>query len=100
MTTYKDWLDEEGEFYKNPSGVVGFSYGRLISASSIGSCHDDLTELFNKNDISFAIGAEYFSTEHLNFGVRWSRSINLLYNRKKGRGYQTVLKIRCRVFFP
>ena len=83
MATFKDWLDEEGDFYKiQVSG--GFSYGRLLEASAEGSCHDDLTDLFNKNDISFAIGVEYFSNEHLTFGVRWSRSINLLYNRKEG----------------
>jgi hypothetical protein len=83
MVTFKDWLDEEDDFYKiQVSG--GFSYGRLLSASSIGSCHDGLTDLFNKNDISFTIGAEFFGNEHLTFGVRWSRSINLLYNRKKG----------------
>ena len=83
MATIKDWFHEEDDYYRiQVSG--GFSYGRLISASAIGSCHDDLTDLFNKNDISFTLGAEYFSSKHLSFGMRWSRSINLLYNRKNG----------------
>ena len=83
MVTFKDWLEEEeGYYHIQVSG--GLSYGRLISASSIGSCHDDLTRFFNKNDISFTVGAEYFSSPRFAWGVRWSRSINLLYNRKKG----------------
>lgn len=83
MYTFKDWLDEEDGFYKvQVSG--GFSYGRLLSASSIGSCHDNVTDYFNKNDISVALGASFFVNEHLTFGARWSRSINLLYNREKG----------------
>ncbi len=83
MFTFKDWLDEEDGFYKiQVSG--GLSYGRLLSASSIGSCHDNVTDYFNKNDISIALGAEFFSNEHLTFGFRWSRSLNLLYNRLKG----------------
>ena len=83
MVAFKDWLKEEDGYYRlQVSG--GFSYGRLLNATSIGSCHDDLTDLFNKNDVSFTLGVEYFSNKHLSFGMRWSRSINLLYNHKKG----------------
>lgn len=83
MYTFKDWLDEEEGFYKvQVSG--GLSYGRLLSASSIGSCHDNVTDYFNKNDISITLGASFFVNEHLTFGARWSRSLNLLYNREKG----------------
>ncbi len=83
MFTFKDWLDEKGDFYKvQVSG--GLSYGRLLSASAIGSCHDELTDSFNKNDLSIAFGASFFTNEHLTFGARWSRSLNLLYNREKG----------------
>ena len=83
LATIKDWMHEEDGYYRiQASG--GFSYGRLISSSSIGSCHDGLEELFNKNDVSFTIGAEYFATKNVTIGFRWSRSLNLLYNRKKG----------------
>lgn len=83
MVTIKDWLSDNSNFYRiQASG--GLSYGRLINASSEGSCHDDLADLFNKNDISFTVGAEYFTNEHLTIGMRWSRSLNLLYNRKEG----------------
>ncbi|HFA50630.1 MAG TPA: hypothetical protein ENJ95_16610 [Bacteroidetes bacterium] len=83
VATFKDWLHEEDGYYRiQVSG--GFSYSRLISASAIGTCHDDLTDLFNTNDVSYTLGVEYFSSEHLSFGMRWSRSFNLLYNREKG----------------
>ncbi|MEO1262926.1 MAG: porin family protein [Bacteroidota bacterium] len=83
LWTLKDWLHETDDYYRIQASA-GLSYGRLISASSIGSCHDGLADLFNKNDVSFTIGAEYFATEHFTIGFRWSRSLNLLYNRKKG----------------
>lgn len=83
LFSFKDWLNEEEDYYRIQASA-GFSFGRLMSASSIGSCHDDLTDLFSKNDFSFTCGAEYFSSKRLSFGMRWSRSINWLYNRKKG----------------
>lgn len=98
VVTFKDWLDEQEDFYKiQVSG--GFSYGRLINATSEGSCHDELTDLFNKNDISFTVGAEYFTSPHLTFGVKWSRSLNLLYNRKKGEEMLNLFENSLQGFF-
>lgn len=83
VMTFKDWLSDDQSYYRiQVSG--GFSYSRLISGTAEGSCHDDLIDFFNENDVSFTLGAEYFANEHLAIGMRFSRSINLLYNRKKG----------------
>ena len=79
---YKDWLDEEEGYYKlQASG--GFSYGRLISADAQGSCHDSVTDDFNKDDISLTIGVEYFTSPKFSLGARWTTSINRLYNSQK-----------------
>lgn len=79
---YKDWLDEEGGYYKiQASG--GLSYGRLISAEAQGTCHDDVDQNFNRDDISLTVGVEYFASPKLSFGLRWTRSINRLYNSEK-----------------
>ncbi len=81
LFTYKDWLHEEDNYYKiQASG--GFSYGRLLSVKAEGSFHDEETEHFNTNDISFTIGAEYFTNRHFSIGARWTTSLNLLYNHK------------------
>lgn len=80
--TFKDWLDEEEGFYKVAANI-GFSYGRLLSASAEGSKHDDLVDQFNVNDFSFTGGVEYFTRKNFSFGVRWSKSFNLLYNKDK-----------------
>ncbi len=82
VLTFKDWLDEDEDFYKVAANI-GFSYGRLLNATAEGSKHDDIVNLFNDNDISFTIGAEYFTRENFGFGVRWSKSFNFLYNKDK-----------------
>lgn len=82
MVSYKDWYKEEEEYYK-VQAVSGFSYGRLIEASAIGSFHDTEVENFNSNDVSIALGADVFLTKHFAIGGRWTRSLNLLFNNKK-----------------
>lgn len=82
----KEWLDEEG-FYKIHASA-GVSYGRLISARAEGSCHDDLADLFNINDISAIAGLEYFFNRQFSFGIRWTRSVNLLFNKDNYDGLQ------------
>lgn len=82
VITYKDWLDEEEGYYKVAANI-GFSYGRLLSATAEGSKHDDIVDLFNNNDLSFTVGAEFFTRPNFVFGIRWSKSINLLYNKDK-----------------
>lgn len=82
LIAYKDWLVEDEDYYKIQA-TGGFSYGRLIRATAIGSFHDAEVENFNENDYSFTIGAEFFASKHLSFGARWTRSLNLLFNNQK-----------------
>ncbi len=81
LYTFKDWLDESGYYKIQVSG--GFSFGRLLTATAIDSVHGEQVDNFNDNDISITMGAEYFASEHFSFGARWSRSLNLLYNKDK-----------------
>ncbi len=80
--SFKDWLHEEEGYYRVQASA-GVSYGRLLDANASGSMHDDLTENFNTNDFGFTGGVDYFANQHLGFGVRWSKSFNLLYNKDK-----------------
>lgn len=82
LISYKDWFQEDDGYYKVQASA-GISYGRLLNAKSEGSCHDDLTDKFNTNDIGFTGGVEYFASEKISFGVRWTKSFNLLYNNAK-----------------
>jgi hypothetical protein len=84
MFCFKDWYKEEEGYYK-VQACGGFSYGRLLRAKALGSCHDDLAEngAFNTNDISIALGADLFSSPNLVFGARWTRSLSLLYDKDK-----------------
>ncbi|MBI5916557.1 MAG: PorT family protein [Bacteroidetes bacterium] len=82
LVTYKDWYQEEEDYYK-VQAIGGFSYGRLFDATAIGSLHDAEVGNFHKNDYSFTIGADFFATKHFALGARWNRSLNLLYNNEK-----------------
>lgn len=82
VISYKDWLDEEEGFYKVQASI-GLAYSRLLKATANGSCHDDLAGTFNSDDFGFTVGADYFTSQNLSFGVRWSKSLNLLYDKDK-----------------
>lgn len=82
LFSYKEWFQEEDGYYRLQASA-GITYSRLLSASSEGSCHDDLTAKFNTNDYGFTGGLEYFLSPKLSVGVRWSKSFNLLYNKDK-----------------
>lgn len=78
---YKDWLDEEGEYYKLHFHA-GLSFGRLISTKieegsfvPVNFTSDD----FNKTDFSYLVGATFYTGKHLAFTFRWSRSFGKLY---------------------
>lgn len=86
---YKDWYREEERYYK-VQACGGFSYGRLLRATAGGSCHDDLAESFNINDISVTAGAEFFTSPDFLLGARWTRSLNLLYNNKNDPGRNSL----------
>ncbi len=82
MVSYKDWYQEEDDYYK-VQVIGGLSYARLLSATAIGSLHDLEVGNFNNNDYSFTIGVDFFTSKNLAFGARWTRSINLLYDNQK-----------------
>lgn len=82
LFNYKDWKSDDGEYYKLHFHG-GFSYGRLIrTAVEDDSPVSDLSQAadyFNKNDISFMLGATFYTGPHLAFTFRWSRSLGVLY---------------------
>ena len=82
LFNYKDWLNEEGEYYKLHFHG-GISYGRLISSNvDDGTPNSNLVmaqEYFEKNDWSYMFGVTFYTGPHLAFTFRWSRSIGVLY---------------------
>lgn len=82
LFNYKDWQSDDGEYYKLHFHG-GFSYGRLIRTE----VEDDsplsnlslASQSFNKNDVSFMLGATFYTGPHLAVTFRWSRSIGVLY---------------------
>jgi hypothetical protein len=88
--TYKDWLDEEEEYYRIQANA-GFSFGRLLKADAEGSKFDDITSDFNATDIGVTVGIDYFTRKNFGFGLRWTRSINKLYNNKKDPGRNSLV---------
>ena len=82
LFNYKDWLDEEGEYYKLHFHG-GISYGRLIRTDvedeSPVSNLVLASEHFEKNDLSYMLGATFYTGPHLAFTFRWSRSFGVLY---------------------
>ena len=84
LYNFKDWLDEEEDYYKVQASI-GFAYARLINVDALGDTneHASETENFAKDDFSFMIGAEYFIGPKFSISARWGTSINLLYNNQK-----------------
>ncbi|MFT4762797.1 MAG: hypothetical protein ACI9XO_001145 [Paraglaciecola sp.] len=84
LFNYKDWLNEEDNFY-HVQASIGFAYSRLISAAAAGFTneHENEIENFNDDDFSFVVGAEYFITPKFSISGRWATSINLLYDNEK-----------------
>lgn len=76
---YKDWLHEEGDYYR-VQAAVGLTFSRLLKAE-----HDDRignvvekTSDFKSNDIGLLLGAEFFINKHWSISGRWNSSFNLL----------------------
>jgi len=80
---YKDWYMEDD--YYRVHFHVGLNYARLIGSKIItdGSIDPDLDNFFNKNDLSWLVGATYYINEHFGLTARYTRFITLLYNREK-----------------
>lgn len=84
LFNYKDWYEEDGDFYRvQASG--GFAYSRLISASASGTSNDHIDEVddFSDTDVSLVLGVEYFLSPKFSISGRWGTSINLLYDNEK-----------------
>jgi len=80
---YKDWYMNDD--YYRVHFHVGLNYARLIGSEIIsdGSVDNNLDMYFNKNDISWLVGATYYVDEHFGITARYTRFITLLYNREK-----------------
>lgn len=78
----QDWLSADEEYYKLHFHA-GLSYGRLISTniedSSPNSPLIELGDLFNKDDVSWILGATFYTNKHLAITGRYTRSFGLLY---------------------
>lgn len=99
MFSYKDWYNEEEDYYKvQASG--GLSYGRLLNTSAEGASNVFINEVenFSKDDISILLGGEIFLIKHLSLGLRWQKSLNLLYDSSKFSQGKNSLRSRFWTF--
>lgn len=86
--TYADWYDEAQGYHK-AYAAGGFSYSRLIEASTFDHFNtgdqdlDVLAKEFSSNDISWLVGFGFRLTNHFAVSMRYSRSITLLLNAEK-----------------
>ena len=81
--SFKDWLYEDSYYKVSVHG--GLSYGRLMSASTFDQFDEDEAELdllvdeFNKNDLSWLLGASFYFNENLGLTIRYTRYITPLW---------------------
>lgn len=86
--TYADWYDEAQGYHK-AYAAGGFSYSRLIEASTFDHFNigdenlDVLAKEFSSNDISWLLGFGFRLTNHFGISMRYSRSITWLLNAEK-----------------
>ena len=86
--TYSDWYDEEKDFYKAYL-LGGFSYGRLLSATTSdnfnapGDDLETLVDFFNENDFSWLVGFGFRLGSRIGIQLRYTSSINLLLDAEK-----------------
>jgi Outer membrane protein beta-barrel domain len=99
---YSKWLDNRG-FYRY-NWQVGFSYGRLLNAStSITRLQrnevllaESITQNYNSNDFSLVVGWSLFLQPRLGLTLRHAVSLNSLY---KNDNYKPSLSASKRDFF-
>lgn len=83
-----DWWQEEGQYHK-VSAHGGFSYGRLIDASTVDyynsaeDSYDKLVPYFNQNDVSWFLGIDYRFSPRFGVMGRYTRGITPLLDPEK-----------------
>ncbi len=77
---YKDWIDEEGDYYK-VHFFGGLSYGRLFGSEVESSDPGFVAsqDFFKQNYIGILFGAIFYVNRNWGIGARWERSISRLY---------------------
>jgi len=86
--SYGDWWQEEDEYYK-VAFHGGFSYGRLMDASTIDEFHspdmslDLLVPYFNENDVSWLVGFDYRFSPRWGLNARYTHGITPLLSPEK-----------------
>lgn len=87
---FKDWLieyDEEKYNYYRISFNAGLSYARLFSTkkdAQLNAAIDAVApDYLKKDDLSLAIGVNFFFNRHFGITARWNRSLVLIYDPRK-----------------
>lgn len=87
LLAIKDWYNPFRKLYRLQL-FGGASFGRLTKVQAIDEADSDilLTQLvpeLNNRDLSVIIGGAYFLNQNMALGVRFSRSLNLLFDASK-----------------
>ncbi len=88
---FKDWLQESD--YHKMHYLIGLNYSRLFNYTvrdgGLGLPEDH----YNLNDVSGVVGVQYLFNPHLGVGLKYYRSINLLYDRNRvaGSTYRSMI---------
>lgn len=81
---FNDWQHEDGYYRMQFFG--GLSYGRLFDYSAIDNGVGIATADYNENDISWLVGGQYSMNKNWGIALKYTGSLNLLYNRQKNSG--------------
>ena len=88
---YKDWIREDHYRLRFEGG---FSIGRLLKAEQEDVTGTRVLDEYKDTDISWLVGATFFTNEDLAFSARYSQSINFLLSQNLPTGFT-----RMRGFF-
>jgi hypothetical protein len=96
---FNDWEHENG--YYKMQFLGGMTYGRLFNQEVIDPFNQIASNGYNANDISWHAGAQYMINKQLAFMIKYTGSLNLLYDRRKNnavnfpslRGYFLTLQV-------
>ncbi|NND05719.1 MAG: PorT family protein [Saprospiraceae bacterium] len=88
---YKDWIREDHYRLRFEGGL---SIGRLLKAEQEDVTGTRVLDEYQDTDISWLVGATFFTNEDLAFSARYSQSINFLLSQNLPTGFT-----RMRGFF-